>query len=259
MDYNYIYKEGLFKGKIILVTGATSGIGYETSRALSKLGAKLIIIGRSISKLKSLKNLLEDTSKVITYEVDLSKPKSCKKLIESLPEDCLPLDGLFHSAGDILLKPISLSNEEDFDKLARVSLNSTLDIARLVSKKKYFADKSSIILMSSISSLLGTTGIGYYSAIKSSINSICRSMAIEFSSREIRVNTILAGAIETSMHKKIESKLSLEYINKYRNKHLLGFGKPNDIANMVCFLLSPASKWITGSSITVDGGYSSFK
>ena len=75
MDYPYIYNEGLFKGKIILVTGGTSGIGYETSRALSKLGAKLIIIGRSISKLKSLKNSLEDTSKVITYEVDLSKPK----------------------------------------------------------------------------------------------------------------------------------------------------------------------------------------
>ena len=259
MDSPNIFNESLFKGKIILVTGATSGIGFESSRALSKLGAKLIITGRSINKLTSLKNSLEKTSRVISYDVDLSKPKSCKNLIKSLPEEWLPLNGLFHSAGDILLKPISLSNEEDFDKLARVSLHSTLDIARLVSKKKYFADKSSIVLMSSISSLLSTTGISYYSAIKSSINSICRSMAIECSPRKIRVNTILAGAIETSMHDKIESKLSSEYMDKYRNKHLLGFGQPNDISNMVSFLLSPASKWITGSSIIVDGGYSSFK
>ena len=259
MDSPNIFNENLFKGKIILITGATSGIGYESSIALSKLGAKLIIIGRSINKLKSLKNCLEKTSKVVTYDVDLSKPNSCKNLIESLPEEWLPLDGLFHSAGDILLKPISLSKEEEFDKLARVSLNSTLDIARLVTKKKYFANKSSIVLMSSISSVLSTTGISYYSAIKSSINSICRSMAIEFSPREIRVNTILAGAIETSMQKKLESKLSSEFIDKYRNKHLLGFGEPSDIANMVCFLLSPGSRWITGSSMIVDGGYSSFK
>ena len=113
--------------------------------------------------------------------------------------------------------------------------------------------------MSSISSVLSTTGISYYSAIKSSINSLCRSMAIELSPREIRVNSILAGAIETNMNKEIDSILSTEYIDKYRNKHLLGFGQPNDIANMVCFLLSPASSWITGSSIIVDGGYSSFK
>lgn len=259
MDYTNIFNERLFKGKRILVTGATSGIGYESSRALSKLGAELIITGRSLKKLKILKKYLEQTSKVITYDVDLSKPNSCKNLIESLPEKSLPLNGIFHSAGEILLKPISLSNEEDFDKLARVSLNSTLDIARLVSKKKYFANKSSIVLMSSISSVLSTTGISYYSAIKSSINSLCRSMAIELSPREIRVNSILAGAIETNMHKEIESILSTEYIDKYRNKHLLGFGQPNDIANMVCFLLSPASKWITGSSLIVDGGYSSFK
>ena len=222
--------------------------------ALSKLGAKLIIVGRS-KKLKISKNSLEKTSKVITYDVDLSNPKSCKNLIESLLK--MNLKWLISLWWDIAQTHFFIY-EEDFDKLARVSLNLPC-YCKLVSKKKYFANKSSIVLMSSISSVLSTTGISYYSAIKSSINSLCRSMAIELSPREIRVNSILAGAIETNMHKEIESILSTEYIDKYRNKHLLGFGQPNDIANMVCFLLSPASKWITGSSLIVDGGYSSFK
>ena len=114
--------------------------------------------------------------------------------------------------------------------------------------------------MSSISSILGTTGLGYYSAIKSSINSICNSMAIELSTKKIRVNSILAGAIEdTYIHQDITEKLSKDFVKKYETKHLLGFGKAEDISHMVSFLLSPASRWITGSSIVVDGGFSTFK
>ena len=113
--------------------------------------------------------------------------------------------------------------------------------------------------MSSIASILGTTGLGYYSAIKSSINSICNSMAIELAAKGIRVNAILAGAVETNMHTKITEQLSRDLMEKYESKHLLGFGKAEDISNMVSFLLSPASRWITGSSIIVDGGFSAFK
>ena len=113
--------------------------------------------------------------------------------------------------------------------------------------------------MSSIVSILGTTGLAYYSAIKSSINSICNSMAIEFASKGIRVNSILAGAVETNMHKEITEILSKDFIEKYERKHLLGFGKAEDISQMVSFLLSPGSRWITGSSIIIDGGFSVFK
>lgn len=84
-------------------------------------------------------------------------------------------------------------------------------------------------------------------------------MAIELANRGIRVNAILAGAVETNMHKEIISRISKELIEKYESKHLLGFGEAEDISHMVSFLLSPASRWITGSSIIVDGGYSAFK
>ena len=259
MESSYIFRENLFKGYKFIVSGATSGIGYESVRLLSNLGADIIILGRSQKKLKDVQESLKKDSNIFPLEADLSTSNAFRNLIISLPDEWLPINGLFHSAGDILLKPLSLSKQEDFDYLVKVSLTSILNISALIAKKKYFDDKASIVLMSSISSLLSTMGLGYYSAVKSSINSICRSMAVELSSREIRVNAILAGAIETKMHSTIISKLSSDYIQKYQSKHLLGFGKPIDIANMVSFLLSPASSWITGSSIVIDGGYSAFK
>ena len=143
--------------------------------------------------------------------------------------------------------------------MAQISLHTILDMSKFISKKKYFADGSSIVLMSSVASILGTTGLGYYSAIKSSINSICNSMAIELANKGIRVNAILAGAVETNIHREVTEGLTSELVEKYASKHLLGFGKAVDISNVVSFLLSPASKWITGTSVIVDGGSSAFK
>tara|TARA_B100000073_G_C23683445_1_gene553499 strand:- start:251 stop:1030 length:780 start_codon:yes stop_codon:yes gene_type:complete len=259
MESINIFQDNLFLEKKILITGATSGIGYECVRNLSSMGANLILTGRSSEKLDEIKISLDKRSNVLTIQKDFSKRNAGSSLIKSLPPEWLPLDGMFHAAGNILVKPLSLSNREDFDNLAQVSLHTILEISKFISKKKYFANGSSIVLMSSIASILGTTGLAYYSSIKSSINSICNSMAIELATKGIRVNTILAGAVETNMHKKITSILSKDLIEKYENKHLLGFGKAEDISHMVSFLLSPASRWITGSSIIVDGGFSAFK
>ena len=205
MPQSNIFRNDLFLEKKILVTGATSGIGYESVKNLSRMGADLILNGRSAKKLYKIESLLDDRSRVLVIPKDLSKRNSGSSLIESLPMEWLPLDGMFHAAGDILLKPLSLSTREDFDNLAEISLHSILNISKFISKKKYFSKGSSIVLMSSIASILGTTGLGYYSAIKSSINSICQSMAIELAPKEIRVNTILAGAVETSLSKDVTS------------------------------------------------------
>ena len=259
MPQSNIFRNDLFLDKKILVTGATSGIGYESVKNLSRMGADLILNGRSSEKLYKIKSSLDERSRVLVIPKDLSERDSGSSLMKSLPVEWLPLDGMFHAAGNILLKPLSLSTREDFDNLAEISLHTILNLSKFISKKKYFAKGSSIVLMSSIASILGTTGLGYYSAIKSSINSICNSMAIESASKGIRVNAILAGAVETNMHTKVTEMLSRELVETYESKHLLGFGKAEDISNMVSFLLSPASRWITGSSIIVDGGFSAFK
>ena len=113
--------------------------------------------------------------------------------------------------------------------------------------------------MSSVASKFGTSGMAHYSSVKSTINTATKCLATELASRKIRVNCIISGAIKTPMHDRLLSGMSNKSIQEYEDKHLLGFGKPSDIANAVTYLLSSSSEWITGSEIYIDGGYSCFK
>ena len=259
MNSRKIFNENLLKNKKILITGASSGIGLKTAIEISELGANLILVSRSKDKFINIKRNFYDISKVKFIEADLEEPNSGEYILKQLPSAWLPLDGIFHSAGSFLLKPYALSNQDDFNKLSSVSLNTLLSFSKLMHKKKFFNEFSSILIMSSVSSNFGTKGLGYYSAIKAAINSSCRTMAIEFAKRNIRVNAIVGGAIETKMHEMIISKLSKEALEEYKSKHPLGFGKTDDISKMICFLLSDASKWITGTEICIDGGFSALK
>ena len=253
------FDEQLLCKKIILVTGGSSGIGFHTAIELSKLGAQIVLVCRKKDKIIHHIDKFSDSLKIFIIESDLSKKDSGALIIKSLPQEWLPLDGIFHSAGSFLLKPYALSTETDFESLCSVSLNSLFSFARLLHKNKYFNEYSSIVSMSSVASEFGTPGLGYYSAIKSAINASCKTMAIEFAKRKIRVNSLISGAIETEMHSKILSQMSELAKEEYEKKHLLGFGNKSDISSMVCFLMSDSSKWITGSLIHVDGGYSAFK
>ena len=181
-----------------------------------------------------------------------------RQYLKILPSDFLPLDGIFHAAGTVLIKPFHYAKKMILI-ICQILLCILYFFQKLFHRKKFFNDNASIIVMSSVASEYGTPGLGYYSAIKSAINSSCRNMAIEFSNRNIRVNAILSGAIKTQMHKNIISKLDPKTINDYEKKHPLGFGETKDITPMVCLLMSNASSYITGALINIDGGYSAFK
>ena len=114
----------------------------------------------------------------------------------------------------------------------------------------------SIVFMSSVASLIGQSGMSIYSASKGAIDAAMRSLACELAENKIRVNSIVAAAVETEMHQRLTKNMSTETLNTYKEKHLLGFGQAEDIANAATFLLSNASKWITGTTMVVDGGYS---
>tara|TARA_B100001769_G_C22085978_1_gene585415 strand:+ start:867 stop:1649 length:783 start_codon:yes stop_codon:yes gene_type:complete len=253
-----IFSKKLLKDQTIFITGSSSGIGKETAQLLKKLGARLILISRSKERLLSIKEF-QDPKNVVCLEMDLSQNHADLKIFDNLPTKWLPLTGVFHCAGQEILKPLPLVSIKEYEKLSALSLHSVFLFSKAATKSKYFADGSSLVFMSSAASIIGTPGMSQYASIKSAINGASLSIAAELAFRKIRVNTILAGAIETPMHKRLTSKLSEKSLDEYRKKHLLGFGKPIDVANMVVYLLSPASKWITGCSFNVDGGYSSFK
>ncbi len=249
-----IFIKNLFSEKTILITGATSGIGKSTALQLSNLGAKLILIGRTPDKIKILKN--EIGLEHLYLEKDLSEEDSILNLFKTIPEKYLPLDGLFHSSGSSIVKSIKISKTNDLYRLMSVSTAVALCIGRVAMNKKFFNENSSVVFMSSVSSICGSEGISAYAASKGAINSLVKSLASELSKRKIRVNGLISGAIKTPMHDELTKNLTQEGIINYENKHLLGFGEEKDIANLATFILSDGAKWITGSSIIIDGGYS---
>ena len=250
------FNKDLLLGKKILITGASSGIGADTAKLFADYGAGLILIGRSEDKLKIIKSNLKNSNLHITLKTDLSIDDEAFRVITNLPKNFLPLNGIFHSAGKELIKPTLLTKSADFKDLMSTTVQSALSMSRALAKKNIMCDNSSVIFMSSIAAISGTSGLAAYSASKSALIGLTKSLALEFSHRRIRFNSLLSGAVETPMHERLLQNLSPKSIEEYESKHPLGFGKKSDISNMATFLMSEASGWITGTSIVIDGGYS---
>lgn len=250
-----IFSDDALKDRNILVTGASSGIGANSAKFFADLGANVILVGRSAHNLSSLSEQLSGKSSLV-MEVDLSIPDLLYQEIKSLPSEWLPLDGVFHAAGNELVKPIKLTKSADFDYLMSVSAKTALSIGRAASSKGVMSDRGSLVFMSSVAAITGTSGLSLYSASKGAIESMIRSLAIELAPKCIRVNAITSGAVETPMHQRLLRGMPKNAVQDYLDKHPLGFGKPSDISNAAAFLISDASRWMTGSCIVLDGGYS---
>jgi NAD(P)-dependent dehydrogenase (short-subunit alcohol dehydrogenase family) len=250
-----LFADNALKDRVYLITGASSGIGAATAILLSSLGAKVILVGRDREKLELVAGMLLPSSSY-TLKLDLALPGSLFDSVKSLPDEWLPLNGAFHSAGVEFVRPVRLTKAADFDYLMATTVRSALDLGRVAASKALMRDGGSLIYMSSVAAITGTTGLALYSATKGSIEGMVRSLAIELAPRQIRVNSIISGAIQTPMHDRLTASLSKEAVEDYQRRHPLGFGEPIDICQLAVFLFSDAGRWITGSSIVVDGGYS---
>jgi len=241
--------------KIFLVTGASSGIGKASAELLIQQGALVVVIGRSKKRLKELFRG-QDNSKVLIYEFDLKNYIDIPILLKTICKKIGKLDGVFHCAGLHSVLGVSSINNSILEAMFQSSIYSFLFLAKAVSSKSVRnVNQCSLVSMSSISAQRGSKGLSIYSASKAAIEGATRSLASELSTKNIRVNCIAAAGVKTPMHYKSISTMSKIEVDSYEKKHLLGFGEPLDIANLVIFLLSDKSKWITGSILTIDGGY----
>jgi NAD(P)-dependent dehydrogenase (short-subunit alcohol dehydrogenase family) len=240
--------------KTILVTGATSGIGLEICKQIAIAGGHFIGIGRNIEKLQQyiVASKLEG-SKAVKF--DLIELKNIHLLISDLSTK---IDGFVHSAGIANVSPMHFFNYSDYENIRKINLDCVLVLLSELLKKKKINKKSSVVFISSISAIRGAKGNGLYAITKSALDTIGKVYANELSSKYIRVNTIQPGMVETEMSKQAENILSKEVMDIDRSKYPLGYGEAKDIALPVIFLLSNASKWITGQSIVIDGGRTSF-
>lgn len=242
-----------FTGKNILVTGATSGIGYEICNQIAQFGGNIIGVGRSQEKLSLLHSQLPKNINFQSVVFDLEQLDNLDELISKIE---IPLDGIVHSAGIVQLQPIKFLDLNLLNKIRTINYDSIVLIISKLLKKKKINKNSSIIFISSIAGEMGMKGNFIYSSTKAALNSSAKVFAAELSGQKIRVNTIAPGQVETELTAEIATTVSEESIAADRIKYPLGYGKPEDIAHLALFLLSEKSSWITGTTITIDGGRS---
>lgn len=244
MSYNPFSLEG----KRILVTGASSGIGRATAIECSRLGAKVIITGRNAERLKDTYEQLEGEGhqQIIA---DLTSQVDIDNLVGSIDN----IDGLVNNAGLGRNKPVHFIKMEDLQYVYQTNVFACILLTKVLLKKKKINKGGSLVFTSSISSQLSTPGIAMYASSKAAIASYMRSCAVELGDKQIRSNAVHPGMVET----KLISGGTYTDDDMNRDKELYAlkrYGKPEEIAYAIVYLLSDASAWVTGSSLVIDGG-----
>lgn len=237
-----------------LVTGASSGIGRATAQLIAACGGSVIANGRDTARLQETVDGLAGAGHVASAAALLDADQSAD-WVKQLVGAHGPLSGVFHAAGVELIRPIRMSKQAHIDEVMGASLFAAAGIARACAQKGAMVDGGAIVLMSSVAGSSGQSGMALYSAAKAAIDGMVRSLACEFAPRAIRVNAIAAGAVQTAMHERLTSGAPEAANAAYEHSHPLGFGAANDVANAALFLLSSGGRWITGTSMVVDGGY----
>lgn len=241
------------EGKSVLVTGASSGIGRQCAIDCSKMGAKVIAIGRDNERLKSVMSEMNGDNFCFSY--DLSDIKGIKDLIFSIVNKQGKLDGFVHAAGIEVTNPAKLLRLEDYETLYRINCLSAFEIVKHFFGIKTFNSGGSIVLISSISGIIARKGLSAYAASKGALISAAKVMALEMAHREIRVNTVSPGTILTPMMQKVLDAMSEEQKKNRIENFPLGLGRQTDISNACIYLLSDASRWVTGQNLIIDGGF----
>ena len=247
MDTNY--NPFSLKGKTVLVTGASSGIGQETAIQCSKMGANVIITARNEERLKETLSQMEgDGHKMIM--ADQTNQEDLEAMVGQIDQ----LNGLVLCAGKPKTIPFQFCTRDNFDEVFDINFFAPVELLRLLVKKKKMAKESSVVFVSSIG---GVRAYGasnaIYGASKSAIDSVMKTSARELAAKKIRVNSVNPGMVETKLiHVGVISEEQLEADKK--TYPLQRYGNPIDIALGIVYLLSDASSWVTGHPLVIDGG-----
>lgn len=245
-----MYNPFSLKDKTILITGASSGIGKVIAFECSKMGAKIIITGRNETRLKETYSLLEreDSNYILA---DLSIKENIDDLVKQLPS----IDGLVNCAGLTKVLPFQFANRTLFEEVMDINFFAPTELTRLLVKSKKIKKGASIVFISSVSGVYcSAIAASIYSSSKGAINGLVKGVALDLASKNIRVNCVNPGMIDTDIFS--DSAITKEQLEEDIKRYpLKRYGKPNEVAYAVIYLLSDASLWVTGSNLLIDGGY----
>jgi NAD(P)-dependent dehydrogenase (short-subunit alcohol dehydrogenase family) len=251
-----MYNPFALKEKRILVTGASSGIGRAIAIECSRMDSELVITARNEERLNETYHLMNHNGldhKIIVG--DLSNNDDLEKIASFIPDK---LDGIVQCAGFTIPKPFKNLSRDNFEDIMKVNFWAPVLLTQLLLKRKKIEKAASIVFISSVSGVFcSSIGGGAYSASKGAINGMVKNLALELAPQSIRVNSVNPGMVHTGIFE--SGVISQDQLQEDMKKYPLGrYGKPEEVAYAVIYLLSDASTWVTGSNLLIDGGYTCF-
>ncbi|HTF04409.1 MAG TPA: SDR family oxidoreductase [Bacteroidia bacterium] len=236
-------------GKTILITGASSGIGSHTAWRIKEMGGEVVLAGRNEERLMETATKCGVGKEAIVV-ADITTAEGREHLANAIPA----IDGLVNCVGTVHSFPVRFLNPQKIDQTMSVNFEAPVLMTSALLKEKKIKAEGSLVYLSSISSDRPKRGAAMYGASKAAIESFVKVLAQELHTQKIRVNSIAPAMVKTPMYDRAEEFVSKEEMDNHISKYLLGVGYPDDVANAVVYLLSPASRWATGINLILDGG-----
>lgn len=245
----------ILENKNIIVTGASSGIGRQVAVSCSQMGARVVLIGRNRERLAETLSQMEGKGhQMVCY--DLTDLKHQKELVADIVDQQGQVHGLVNCAGISTILPLKLMKAETIEGFFRTNVYAAIELTRQVLNVKNVSEEgASVIFFGSVMGVVGENAKSLYSMTKGALIAGARSLAIEYAPRKIRFNVVSPGVVETAINKFQPYLADPEKRKATAAMHPLGIGTTEDVANACVYLLSDASRWITGQNLVIDGGY----
>lgn len=241
-------------GSTVLVTGASSGIGRACAVEASRYGAKVVLVARREEALEETLSLLSGDGHLVA-PFDLADLDGIPEFVSGIAGRLGGLSGIVHAAGHHDTTPVRAITPSAVTGLFDANVTTAMMLAKALRSKHVRRETASLVLLSSAVGLVGQAGVSAYSATKGAIVTLTRSLALELARDGIRVNCVCPGVVDTPMTTGIRERVGAAGFERIAHAHPLGLGETIDVANAILYLLSTASRWVTGSALVVDGGY----
>ena len=244
------------EGKVIVISGAASGIARQCAISCSKMGAKLILLDLNEDGLKETMDMVERQEEHYWASVNLLEYEKVGEIIKEAVTRIGRINGLLNCAGISTTNLFKLTKPEELDKFFHVNVHTGYFLTQECTKMGNLSkDGGSVVFFSSVAGCLGEVGKSTYGMTKAALQNLAKHLACELARKNVRVNSISPGAICTPINMNLPHMKDPEKRAVLEAQHLLGLGETTDIANGCIYLLSDASRWVTGTNLIVDGGF----
>ncbi|KAI9579233.1 hypothetical protein GQX74_004705 [Glossina fuscipes] len=244
-----------FNGKVVLVTGASSGIGAEVAKEFAGYGGKLVLVGRNVERLNKTAEACLNSSNHLIIQADVTNEEEVKQMFKTALNKFQRLDILVNNAGIIEIGSIENTSLEQYDRVMNINMRSIYHLTMLA-VPELKKNKGNIINVSSVCGLRSFPGVLAYNISKSALDQFTKCVALELAAAGVRCNSVNPGVITTELHKRggMDETAYEKFLEHSKDTHPLGrVGTVKDVSNAICFLASDKASFITGCNMPVDG------